>query len=228
MLKAALNFLFPISCLSCKASGTYLCDRCVKIIPRETKIFYGSRSVPSFSSPPDFKRGLFAVMAAARYQNPIIQKSIHLLKYRRIRALAKPLGDILAERVREFVNENPKQWLIVPIPLHPRKLRARGFNQNDLISQAAFEMWDSVCLKSGKFNPLRRVKDTRSQTDLKVGERFENVKGVFAVSNEVAIRGRSVILIDDVMTTGATMLLAGKTLYEAGAREIWGAVVAYD
>lgn len=215
-----LDFLFPISCISCKTGGVYLCKACVKQIPRETAIIY------SKESPRPYAGGFCGIIPAVSYKNtPLIQQAIHLLKYRRIRALAEPLGEILRDRLEPFIRANQKPWLAVPVPLHPRKLRARGFNQNDSLAEATFKD-DAITLATKKHNPLRRIRDTKSQTNLNGRERLMNVKQCFAVANRDMVKDRSIILIDDVITTGATMLSAADALLEAGAREVWGAVVA--
>ncbi len=232
LLRFLVDAIFPMSCLSCKTNGTYLCAACLKQIPRETGILYSSNSIPSFSmrdkSPRPYGGGFYGIIPAVNYKNtPVVQKAIHLLKYRRIRAFAKPLGELLHERVIKFIRANPKNWLIITVPLHARKLRSRGFNQNDLLAEAAFA--DSkISLAIKKQNPLKRIRDTKSQTELNGARRLLNVKNSFAVTDIGAIQGRSIILIDDVLTTGATILSAGNALITVGAREVWGAVVARD
>ena len=231
LLRFLLDAIFPISCLSCKTNGTYLCAACIKQIPRETGILYSSNSIPSFSmtkkSPRPYGGGFCGVIPTVSYKNTVAQKAIHLLKYSRIRALAKPLGELLGERVTQFIRANPKNWLIVPVPLHARKLRSRGFNQNDLLAEAAFA-GSNISIAIKKQNPLKRIRDTKSQTELNGTKRLLNVKNSFAVTNIGAIQGRSIILIDDVATTGATILSAGNALIDGGASEVWEAVVARD
>jgi len=231
LLRFLLDAIFPISCLSCKTNGTYLCAACIKQIPRETGILYSSNSIPSFSkkeeSPRPYGGGFCGIIPTVSYKNTVAQKAIHLLKYSRIRALAKPLGELLGERVTQFIRANPKNWLIVPVPLHARKLRSRGFNQNDLLAEAAFA-GSNISIAIKKQNPLKRIRDTKSQTELNGTKRLLNVKNSFAVTNIGAIQGRSIILIDDVATTGATILSAGNALIDGGASEVWEAVVARD
>ena len=106
--------------------------------------------------------------------------------------------------------------LLIPIPLHKVKQRSRGFNQSELIADAITE----VSSIEKDYSILIRHRYTRNQAALPMKERAENVKGAFSVVNNLKIKGKKIILVDDVITTGSTMLECIKTLKEAGAKEV--------
>lgn len=140
-----------------------------------------------------------------------LARLIHLFKYGGVRTLARPLGELLARALP------PAQAFdaIVPMPLHWWKRLTRTFNQSDLlaaeVSRRAGIPWTRA---------LRRVKRTQTQAGLSGAERRENVRGAFRVSRPQAVEGKRVLLIDDVLTTGATAAAASATLRRAGAAHI--------
>ena len=140
---------------------------------------------------------------------------IRTLKYRRVRGIARILADFLVEDLGEKGITWGSQALIVPIPLSFWRKGARGFNQATLLGEALAGKLDLA------FRPdlLRRVKDTPSQTSLSRPERSANVRGVFEVSGRLG--GEDLLLVDDVLTTGATAREAAKTLKKAGAGQVW-------
>jgi ComF family protein len=107
--------------------------------------------------------------------------------------------------------------LIMPVPLHPRKLRERNFNQSLLLARSAAHLLGAEL----DFLSLRRIKYTQPQTGLKSNERRKNVRGAFEVVNRNVVKGRSVLLVDDVTTTGSTLNECARTLRRAGAREVF-------
>ena len=154
-----------------------------------------------------------------------LRELIHLLKYDRVRPAAKVLGRMLAEAIADlepgFGQATP---LLVPVPLHAAKLRARGFNQSELIAQAAVKLMPGG--RQWELNPavLIRHRDTESQTGLSRAQRRENMRGAFRVRAEV--KGRDILLVDDVFTTGTTVSECARTLRRAGAARVWVATVA--
>jgi ComF family protein len=150
---------------------------------------------------------------------------IHLLKYESVLPAAVPLGRMLAEAIVELLpgcrQEVP---LIVAVPLHKNRRHSRGFNQSELIARAALKhLPERLELLAGV---LVRQRETVSQVGLSREERMANVHGAFRVSDAGRIRNRSVIVVDDVMTTGTTLSECARTLRQAGAKQVWAATVA--
>ena len=152
------------------------------------------------------------------YDNELRQMIV-LLKYSGVRSLARPLGDWLAV----VVAQNPALGevdAIVPVPLHSRRQRARGFNQAELIARELARWFP----RPVKADWLARVKDTPSQTGLTHAQRIENVQGAFSARDKVD-KAR-ILLVDDVCTTGATLNACARTLKRAGAESVQAVTVA--
>ncbi len=109
--------------------------------------------------------------------------------------------------------------LIIPVPLHPSKKRERGYNQSEII---ALQISQDMGIRM--LNILKRVKNTRTQTELSVQERRRNVEGAFVLLQEFkeTIKGKKVLLVDDVITTGATLDACSEVLLKNGAQEVYG------
>jgi ComF family protein len=150
---------------------------------------------------------------------------IHLLKYESITPVAGPLGSMLAEAIRELLaGRGPLRPLLVPVPLHKSRRRARGFNQAELIAHAAAKcVAPRLEVASGI---LLRQRDTISQVGLSREERLHNVHGAFRVSDPGRVKGRTLIVVDDVMTTGTTLSECAQVLKRAGAERVWAVTVA--
>lgn len=156
------------------------------------------------------------IRAASRYEGAIRQ-AVHHLKYNGQRALAEPL----AERLLEPVSCMPAADAIVPLPLHPARERARGYNQSALLAHALGRR-----LRLPVVPAARRTRETRDQIGLKRRERQANVKGAFACTDPALVAGRKLLLVDDVCTTGSTLLACAEPLLRAKAASVWGVVVA--
>jgi len=142
-----------------------------------------------------------------------LRRAIHGLKYRRQRALVLPLAGLL----RQYLEAHPLPAdILVPVPLHPSRLRERGFNQAALLARAIAT--PELPVVEGC---LQRIRPTKTQMTLGHEERKRNVAGAF-VCLDNSVRGRRVLLIDDVCTTGATLEACAIALREAGAIGVWG------
>lgn len=149
------------------------------------------------------------------------QSLIHAFKYNRLLNLGKRLGCVLGEGIGE-----DKRFLecdfLISVPLHPSKKRKRGFNQSDIL---AFEVSQKIGILMVA-DVLKRKKRTKDQTNLNAKQREENVRGAFRVDDKDKILGKKIILVDDVITTGATLKECAKTLIEAEAEKVLGLTVA--
>ena len=159
-----------------------------------------------------------AALAAARWAfvlGPPASDLVHALKYEGWARLAAPMGDAVARAVGR---DAPEGGVVVPVPTTVNRVRARGYNQAALLAHR-------VALRLGlpQVDALARTHAAASQTELAPEARKENVRGAFALSDRDGIVGRPVVLIDDVLTTGATACEAAETLFDAGAS---GVVVA--
>lgn len=227
-----LDTLFPISCLRCGAPHDYLCVACRKTFPhrlRQRCPLCRKAATPrgetcfACTDP----RELDGLFAASHYRARIVADSIHTCKYRFIAALAAPLGEILAERLREA--DIPLPDICIPVPLHPRRLRFRGFNQSALLAAVCIQALAPGLDIPVVENCLKRTRYTKPQMKTRSREeRLSNLSNAFAVAegSSPSIRGKSVWLIDDVATTGTTLRECARVLKKAGARSVFGVVSA--
>jgi len=157
---------------------------------------------------------------------------LHLLKYEQVRPAAVVLGRMLAEAVAGLESgwSQTRPVIVVPVPLHARKLRQRGFNQSELIARVAIRDAGRIGPGSGHLElhlrVLERRRETQSQTGLTRHQRRENIRGSFAVVRPEEIAGREILLVDDVFTTGTTVSECARVLRRAGASKVWVATVA--
>jgi ComF family protein len=162
-----------------------------------------------------------------------LRELIHLLKYNGVRPAAQVLGRMLAEAMSALEPSFEQAGLfdqgsiaVIPVPLHKTKRRQRGFNQAELIAQAALKFypgWERLQLVP---DLLLRTRDTQSQIGLTSHQRRANLRGAFAVARAAEVIGREVLLVDDVYTTGTTATECARVLRRAGARRVWVATVA--
>lgn len=230
--KFVLDVLFPTQCARCGDEGVLLCDACqalLRFIP--PSCFVCKKLVPPAGSAPagrtcapcHKKSDLFTFLSPFLYDNPPIRALIHDLKYRRIRASAPILAGLLVRSIHYFGTALPRHALIVPIPLSPARERVRGFNQSLLIAEDMGNALD-IPVRS---DILKKIKTTKPQMELRREERVKNLACAFAVSDSNAVRNRTIILLDDVKTTGTTLESAAKTLKAAGATRIWAITIAH-
>ncbi len=199
-----LNLVFPPTCIFCGNYGTYFCEACLKDCRRLRRNF--SLTSPASSRPVDvfcyfvYEKKIRDCIRHSKFS----KKQFVVLK----EATKYVLSDMLSRRIAF------PPGFIVPIPLSAAKKKYRGFNQADLIAQ----MFAKAYGYSDQYSILTRQKDTVSQYRLNKEKRLENIKGAFTTS--VPVKNLSFILVDDICTTGATLIEAAETLYEAGAKSV--------
>ena len=156
-----------------------------------------------------------------------LRELIHLLKYDRVRPAASVLGRMLAEAIADLrPGLEIEDTLIVSVPLHSSKLRSRGFNQSESIAESALKTTPELQAMKLSSRLIQRIRPTESQTGLTREQRRQNMRGAFAVSAADDVRGREILLIDDVLTTGTTVGECARVLRRAGASRVWVATVA--
>jgi ComF family protein len=159
--------------------------------------------------------GYFTKARAVAHYEGIMPEIISRYKYRGDSRLAKSLGDLLAGYEDPDFSFRDYR-LVVPVPLHFRRLRQRGFNQSLLLARRLSRKY---CLPLD-FTTLRRIRATVPQTELSAAERRKNIRGAFAVFQAQAVREKDILLVDDVFTTGATVEECARVLLKAGANRV--------
>ncbi len=193
--KAILDFLFPPRCEVCKSLGPdVFCPIC--------------KSKISYLKPSAF------VHSVGIYEDPL-SKAIIKFKYKKKTAMSRPLGELMAKYIKNFVDTSRLDFF-TPVPLHHKRYHERGFNQSDLLCQELSRHFGIPTL-SGL---LHRVRETKPQFDLHPKERFKNVMGAFAVSGDRYIKGKKLMLVDDIYTTGSTVSECTRVLKESGAEQV--------
>jgi ComF family protein len=231
--RALLDLLFPPLCHVCKAYIPYagrllVCAGCL-----DKTSFLVSPHCTVCGIPFVTEDGVDHVCGACLMHPPLhicrsatllsgpVQELIHRFKYGGRVHLCQPLGLLSAVALREFCREAAPD-LIVPVPLHCKRLRQRGFNQSQLLGKVLEKQW-RVPLMIGN---LRRVRWTEPQTGLHAKDRVRNVAGAFAVKNPQLLEGKRVLLVDDVLTTGSTMRACAEALNDAGVAAVFAVTVA--
>jgi ComF family protein len=156
-----------------------------------------------------------------------LRELIHLLKYDGVRPAANVLGRMLAEAISSLAPLlDASRTVVIPVPLHKRKLRQREFNQTDLIARAALKFIRKPENFELNLRVLERRRETQSQIGLSRHQRRENTRGAFGVAHANDISGRTILLVDDVYTTGTTVSECARVLRRAGASKVYVATVA--
>jgi ComF family protein len=206
-----------------------LCGCCGEALDMESVRFAGAR-LPAEGLlcrecrlvRPAFERAV----AYGLYEDEL-REMIHLLKYERMRSVARPLGGKLTAAMRMLEGAAAKELVVVAVPLFPAKERARGYNQAVLLAESA--LGELKKARPGwrlRRDALRRVRDTESQFALTPKQRRANLRGAFAVSESADLMGREVLLVDDIYTSGATARECARVLRRAGAAKVWVATAA--
>ena len=229
--KIILDILFPPVCLGCFKNieenlkeKQYLCDACLKLIVINSAFscpvcrlrLADNKIICHHESAPRYILG-----AAANYDNPVINNLIHYFKYENFQNLAP----FLSEFILEFLGRTGfvvSDFILIPIPLHSSRERQRGYNQSKLLAKILSDK-----LKIYLVDGLKRTKKTNPQARAKkIGDREKNVKDCFEVIGANQIKGKNILLVDDVFTSGATINEAVRVLRNFGARKIAAVVIA--
>ena len=210
-LKVVTDLLFPPRCLGCGALGSFFCLSCLAATPRIDDPICPACSLTIDPARPECRcrrHDLLYVRAASTYDNPL-RIAIHRFKYGGRKAAARDLGVVLDRAMEPFAAMNP---VVMPVPLHPRRQRQRGYNQAALLARVAGAGREMTVLESA----LRRIKATPSQVGMSAEERVQNLQGAFSADPRICAR-KDVLLVDDVCTTGATLRAAAEALRRSGA-----------
>ena len=209
-----LEILFPSRCIGCSKRGIILCDNCeykFKLAERETEN---------------------NIIALYDYRDEIVKRSIWQLKYHHNPYLGKRLGEFL---YRELIEEIESLYslstgspiLVIPVPITHKKKSFRGYNQSEIIAKSfcnrpnknIFKFSNKIIFKKNNTTPQARLTNRK--------KRLENIKGAFEIKNKDSVKGKTIIVIDDVTTTGGTMLEMIKVLKKGGAKKVVGFAVAH-
>jgi ComF family protein len=198
-----------IICVGCRMSLPYTHDQ-YQQIPAVEKVFQGRVPIEAASAYLFF------------HKHSAVQRLLHQLKYQGHRELGTLLGKMHAH---QFLEKPAFQNIdcCIPIPLHPQKLKARGYNQAEVIATGIAEVTETTLLNKA----MRRQSFTETQTHKSRYNRYENMQGVFALNEPDEIYGKHVLLVDDVVTTGSTIESCASILLSHGARAVSVACVAY-
>ena len=209
-----LDVFFPQVCVGCQTQGALLCKKCLARVP---------------AAPPTEHPFIHAVFD---YRHPFIKDAVWRFKYKNMRGFAEVFAKKLYEEIIVDLGDglytsSNETFLLVPIPLHKKRLRERGYNQSELLARAIIA-YD----KTNTFKPapelLVRTRATPPQArSEKRAMRLNNLRGAFTCTDPSRVRGRIIILIDDVTTTGATLEEARRTLAAAKPRKILAFTVAH-
>ena len=204
--RSVLDVFYPGHCVFCdiKIPSGIFCGTCFSCIQPLT--------APAYP----------CLFGAVLYREPMVT-AVHRFKYRREIFLAPSLAGFLVQLCRYYrIQERVDS--VIPVPLYPARRRERGFNQSELLAGYLANHFSLPLLR----NCLKRSKNTPSQTGLSGRERLANVSGAFRVAKTSMVRGKSLLLVDDVLTTGATLNACRRQLLDAGAGEVYGMALARD
>ena len=221
----ALDFIFPQWCVGCGKEGAFLCASCRSSLPRIMPPLCPKCGKPQLSGIlcpgcVGWQAAIDGIRSPFRFDG-VIRQAIHRLKYNNLRVLALPLAELL----RDYLVANPVPGeVLVPVPLHHKRLRERGYNQSYLLAQELGKLVSLPVVEDCLVRQRHSLPQAKTPT---VAERRRNVAGAFACLN-YNLRGKPVLLIDDVSTSGATLDACAAALKASGATSVWGLVLARE
>lgn len=224
-----VSAIFPEFCLFCSREGYILCPPCAGALPLQ--LFHGCPfcdrvSINGITCDTCKKdTPLSGVFSFGLYQEPRLRELVIALKYHNKSDLATILGIKIAPFLSTVIASVAKQspsLILTAVPLHPTRLKERGYNQSELLARAIAER-----LEVPYANLLARTRVTTPQVDIhSITERRENVKNAFKINyRSEFIEGRTILLTDDVVTTGATLSACARALKKAGAAAVYGLTI---
>lgn len=212
-----LDLFYPNPCSTCAiplvGNEEVICTKCRLSLPRSNSHLI---EIPSLANKFAGKVLVKSVYTFLKFEKAgKVQRLLHQLKYNNRPDVGQTLGRLYGQELR-MAQVDEQLDLLLPIPLHSRKLAQRGYNQSDTIAQGLSETlavdWSATILKRSKF--------TSTQTRKTRMERFENVSGIFEVTDPEQIKGKRIGIVDDVVTTGSTLESAIIELLQNGAKEV--------
>lgn len=228
-----LDFIFPKRCVICKKFGSYLCENCLIKLSFDVKNYCLVCDKPTYNNlthPACYSKYSIDGCFSALTYNKTTKKLIYNFKYKPfLTDLKNVLGGLFYESIiqnENFQKELEKgEWIFAPIPLYSLKLRKRGYNQSEILAKALSEKFNFPT-----FNILKRTRDTKTQFKLSKKDRLGNIKNAFEILNKKSsiINNKRIFLVDDVVTTGATLIEAANVLKRAGAKRVLGLTLARD
>lgn len=249
LINSLLDVIFPQYCLNCGASGELLCEKCLaaapatparsasaglrggRAAPQTEPICFNCEAASENGICPECARrfhiGNTRIFWATSYKYEPIRKLIRALKYRRAADAARLLAELIHSRLliqHRVFNKFNKTIVIIPVPMHATRLRERGGNHAELIARELARLSGTPILADA----LVKIRPTHSQVEARSrAERLKNLARSFAVHDVEKIAGKNILLIDDVLTTGATIIECAKVLRAAGAHSVTVLVVAH-
>lgn len=202
-----LKTIFPRKCFGCKVRDFWVCEKCLNKIPK------------SWQTPEKWMSAVFS------YKSKVMRKIIWELKFSGRYSVLGDIEEIIEKEFEKFIEKNnlkEKEYFLVPIPITEKSRRARGYNQSLLIAKKLAgpeKILEGVLIKTKNHKPQNKIKNRN--------ERLGNVKNSFEIRNEFRVKNKIVILIDDVVTTGATLTEAKKVLKASGVKRVFAFVVAH-
>ena len=229
-LRIFLDTLFPITCIGCGAYGAWICARCLRCIPLlNTFVCPLCEKRPTPFGATCFhcvkNSSIDGLIVASSYKNILLSRAVHYFKYRFVHDLSDTLGDLLTRQLLQTTLPLPDA--LIPVPLYKRRLRWRGFNQAELLADVLSERITPGLILPVHTDILLRRHATRPQMKIKnYSERKKNMYNAFLVQNKKMLKDKNILLVDDITTTGATLFSCASALKKAGAKSVWGIVLA--
>jgi ComF family protein len=219
-----LSLIYPPHCEACERNlfrhENYLCNHCRLNLPKSN--YHRQKQSPLSMTFYGRVPLLYACSFYLYEKSGKVQKMLHAIKYQEQKELAQFIGKLYAEDLKKEPDLETVD-MIMPIPLHKNKLKARGFNQSEWFAKGLSEGMGRT-LENKR---LQRIVDTKTQTKKKKYQRWENVEGIFELKEPEALYGKHVLLVDDVITTGATIEAAWQALKEVKDIKLSVASIAF-
>ncbi len=214
------ELLFPKVCSLCgmplSGKQQFICGECI-----QHKFEHAELSREELLNLPETVDGRIALWQFDK--GGYLQDLLHDLKYKRLTGMGLDLGAALGMRIKQFPIASEEEILLVPVPLHPKKRKKRGYNQSFYIAKGAQAVLKAEIISA---KAVRRIRNTRTQTGFSLEQRRSNIEGAFVVKETGAVEDKAILIIDDVFTTGATSFELAHVIKKAGASKIYIATVA--